>query len=105
MNHSMKKIVSILLSILLLFSFLTPAFAADRAATEDADVSVFDKLRNGIMSFFNDLVNRVKALIQRVKALFQKNWSDERHDKWQRVKIKLDRNSHDKFRDAAVLRE
>ena len=77
MNHSMKKIVSILLSILLLFSFLTPAFAADHAATEDADVSVFDKLRNGIMSFFNDLANRVKALIQRVKALFQKNWSDD----------------------------
>ena len=39
MNHSMKNIVSILLSILLLVSFLTPAFAADHAATEDADVS------------------------------------------------------------------
>ena len=77
MNHFMKKTVSNLLSILLLFSFLMPAFAADRAATENADVSAFDKLGNGIMSLFNDLVNRVKALIQRVKALFQKNWSDD----------------------------
>lgn len=65
-----------MLRILLLFSFLTPGYAADRAATENADVSVFDKLGNGIMSFFNDLMNSVKALIQRVKALFQKNRSD-----------------------------
>ena len=76
MNHSMKRIVSILLSILLLFSFLTPAFAADGAATEGADVSVFDTLENGIKSFFNDFIKSVKAWVQRVKALFQKNWSD-----------------------------